>query len=228
MSFSKYKEQGDYHWRECDRNSPYYNPPLEAKYKIILKYVKKAKRILDIGCGDGYLTSLLAPLCGQVIGIDYDLTGIKIAFDKLKNVSTLLLIRADCYNLPFKNEYFDFVVLSDVIEHLKNPEVCLKEIKRILSSDGMFLLTTPKWRNDRWWDKEHVKEYRIEELVDLLSKYFTFVSLSFFWPLKWSRIYSSRLGWRLIKILSRHFFNPFLKEGKDSVLYGQILAICRN
>jgi hypothetical protein len=78
------------------------------------------------------------------------------------------------------------------------------------------------------WDKYHVQEFKAEELKKLLSSFFASVELTFFWPLKWSNWYSTKLGWRLIPIFSKYFFNPFLQESNEPDEFGQILAVCKN
>jgi SAM-dependent methyltransferase len=119
------------------------------------------------------------------------------------------------------------VLLADVIEHLPEPEACLREIARILTPGGALFLTTPKWRADRMWDTHHVKEYTPEDLRGLLEQYFSDVRLNFFWPMRWSKFYSTKVGWRLIRVFARYAYNPFLREGSKVGNFGQILALCR-
>ena len=227
IKFSKYDEMGAYHWLQCQKNSKIYNPPLEARYKTVVNNTLPSRKVLDIGCGDGYLMSLLSVFNQEVFGIDYENTAVQIAETKLKNYDNCKIFRASCYDLPFSDNYFDFVVLSDVFEHLNSPEDCLQEICRVLKSDGTLLLTTPKWRPDRMWDPVHFKEYKSDELKNILKKYFTELDIRYFWPVKWSSMYSTRVGWKLIKILARFIYNPFLATGNREDDYGQILALCR-
>ena len=63
--FDKYEKMGAYHWRECDRGSSVYNPPLVARYKMILDRIPNG-RVVDLGAGDGYLAGQLAARCAQV------------------------------------------------------------------------------------------------------------------------------------------------------------------
>ena len=132
------------------------------------------------------------------------------------------------YQLPYQSGCLDLVVSADVIEHLADPERYQMEAVRVLREGGTLLLTTPKWIPPRRWDSSHVKEYRPRELRDLLEKNFADVKLRFYWPLTWSHLYATRLGWRLIKLMSIHLYNPF--QGRISSQpdpYGQILAIYR-
>lgn len=225
--FDKYHTMGAYHWDECARSSPRYNPPLEAKYAVLLKNLKKTNRILDLGCGDGYLTSLLTCYSDQVFGLDFEFSGVKLSNNKLQTFPQCRMLQGDSDFLPFKSETFDFITLADVIEHLENPDACLKESARVLVPGGTLLLTTPQWRPDRKWDPRHCKEYNPQELSSSLRTYFSEVSLSFFWPKRWYDFYCTKAGFKLLRHFSRHFYNPFLKEGSNPHHFYQILAVCR-
>jgi 2-polyprenyl-3-methyl-5-hydroxy-6-metoxy-1,4-benzoquinol methylase len=211
--FNKYRLFGAYHWAECDRRSYNYNPLLEARCKVLAKRIRDANRILEVGCGDGYLMSLVSPHCDKLVGIDADPLGVKFAKEKLLSFLNCDVMQSNCYHLAFKNGTFDMVLLADVIEHLDRPKDCLKEIKRVLTNTGSLILTTPKWRPDRKWDSRHFKEYKPEELYDLLKPFFNNISTSFFWPLWWHKLYANWLGCHYVRNFSRYFYNPFLNEG---------------
>ena len=228
IRFTKYEEMGAYHWIQCDRNSSNYNPPLDARYQIILNNISSSNTVLDIGCGDGYLMSLLSNFNDNVYGIDYERTAIKIARNKLCNFHNCTVLQASCYETPFPDSYFDLIILSDVIEHLSFPTDCINEISRILKPAGTLLITTPKWRQDRMWDEVHFKEYTSLELENMLLPSFNNIKINYFWPLFWSNLYSTRIGWKLLKSLTRYFYNPFLRHGLNESKYGQILALCSN
>jgi 2-polyprenyl-3-methyl-5-hydroxy-6-metoxy-1,4-benzoquinol methylase len=228
IAFDKYDAMGAYHWVECERHSPRYNPPLEARYKVLLKRIKKANRILDVGCGDGYLMSLVSRLCESVVGIDSEPTATSLAAAKLQRFRNSRVVAGSCYELPFVGGSFDVVLLADVIEHLADPERCLQEISRVLTPNGALLITTPKWRPDRRWDWRHFKEYKPEELAVCLKRCFSRVTMSFFWPMTWYRMYSTRVGWRLIRIFARYLYNPFLQEGDAPESFGQIVSVCES
>jgi ubiquinone/menaquinone biosynthesis C-methylase UbiE len=227
LPFNKYDEMGAYHWIQCDRNSRMYNPPLEARYKVLLKRLGTAKRVLDVGCGDGYLMGLVSPHCELAVGIDSELSGIKLASARLRPFANCTVGQASCYNLPFTANCFDVILLADVFEHLEDPDLCIKELCRILTPNGTLLLTTPQWRPDRMWDRLHCKEYKPVEVRDCLERYFSDVSMKFCWPLTWSDWYSTRIGFQLIRIFSRYLYNPFLRESARPEKFGQIIAVCQ-
>jgi len=226
IRFTKYDEQGAYHWKECDRRSRRYNPALDARYEALVSRVRQASRVLDVGCGDGYLMAQVKPYAEEVVGIDFEFSGARLATNQLQGFGNCFVTQASCYCLPFPDHSFDVVLLADVIEHLEDPDCCLREIQRVLDPSGYLFLTTPKWRPDRKWDIRHVKEFKPNELAECLAEHFSSVQLTFFWPSIWSSIYRTKIGWRLVRKLAQYLYNPFLGEGQNPQKYGQILAVC--
>ena len=227
-AFDKYESRGAYHWKECDRRSRSFNPPLVARYQVVADRIKGAPHILEIGAGDGRLTASLARSGTSVIGIEIDDTAVRLASSALQHMDNCAIAQADCYQLPFPPKKFDVAVMADVIEHLDEPDSALEEATRVLKPDGVLIVTTPKWRPDRVWDVYHVREYTPSEIGGCLKKFFERVDISYFWPLFWSNMYSTRIGWRALRAYARYFPNPFLKVGSREESFGQILAVCCN
>jgi 2-polyprenyl-3-methyl-5-hydroxy-6-metoxy-1,4-benzoquinol methylase len=225
VGFSKYDVIGAYHWDECDRGTNRFNPPLKARYEAVARRLDRSKRILDVGCGDGYLMAL-ATSSGKVVhGIEAERSGARFAAQKLAGMPGCHVVQASCYALPYPDGYFDAVTLTDVIEHLEHPELCLREIRRVLSPEGLILVTTPLRRAGRPLGWNHVKEYVGSELVDSLSEHFSPVRVIYLWPRFWMRMYSTRIGWRAIRLWCRLFdVNPYLEEGPEEEKYDLILA----
>jgi SAM-dependent methyltransferase len=230
IQFDKYELNGAYHWQECDPRSRNYNPPLAARYEIVQKHlatVQNAKRVLDVGCGDAFLMAAIHERCETIVGIDPEPRAVELATKLLAGYKNCRVFQGDCYHIPFENASFDVVVLTDVIEHLAQPQEALMEIRRVLTPEGVLILTTPKYRPDRKWDQRHEKEYTVEELRELLSKVFTHVQMTFFWPTHWSNFYSTRVGWWICKYVARWGWNPFLQESVDQpYAFGQLMSVC--
>jgi 2-polyprenyl-3-methyl-5-hydroxy-6-metoxy-1,4-benzoquinol methylase len=232
-AFDKYDSYGAYHWAECDRryaNWKRYNPALDARYELTVRKIQELGArgsLLDVGCGDGCLMARVAPWIERVTGIDSEANAIRWAREKLREFPNCEPIHSACYDLPFPEGSFDVVTSADVIEHLKDPAHHLREICRVLKDGGALVLTTPKWRPDRKWDQRHEKEYREEELRSLLGEHFGGVEMNFFWPMKWSRFYATRSGWRLLKLVAIQLHNPFLQSSADEPeKFGQVMAVC--
>lgn len=97
-------------------------------------------KILDIGCGN--CRNLLPFKKLECYGIDFSLRMIENAkkFCKKSNMKVNLK-KADVVKLPFKDNFFDYVLSIAVLHHLKNPEIAVKEIYRVLKSKGQVYIT---------------------------------------------------------------------------------------
>jgi SAM-dependent methyltransferase len=99
----------------------------------------REKRILEIGCGDGKLLSLLMG-ANRVQGIDASETGVSKCLTK--GIPALCL-DAGSQPLPFPTDHFDFVVILETLEHLMNPYYALLEIRRVLKQDAKLICSVP-------------------------------------------------------------------------------------
>ena len=101
------------------------------------------KRILDVGCGYGEILEEIANhFDSQLYGVDFINVRIDEALEKLKG--KVVIKNSDIQEeIPFPDNYFDVVFSIETLEHLKEPEKCIKEIKRVLKNNGQFILTMP-------------------------------------------------------------------------------------
>jgi methionine biosynthesis protein MetW len=112
--------------------------------RAILNLVKecaKINRILDLGCGDDEFTQEI----GKNVGSE-ELYGIEISekFGQLAKNRGVKVILADLNKpLPIKAETFDLVIANQVIEHLHETDLFIKEIFRVLKWDGRAVISTP-------------------------------------------------------------------------------------
>jgi len=132
----------------------YLRPNHRIREKIIKNFLKREKGIIiDIGCSSGrYLRN--------------DIIGADISIEKLKKAKSKLLVNLDVEDyLCFRENYFDFVLFSEVLEHLRSPEKGLDNIFTILKPKGKLLLTTPhKLRKAVLYEEiELLREYGITE-----------------------------------------------------------------
>ena len=97
--------------------------------ELISSWVEKDSRVLDLGCGDGSLLKMLKEQKNIMgYGVDYDISQIKLSLDNKINVMQFDL--NDGLN-NFKNNTFDYVILAQSLQEIKNPETLLKEMLRI-------------------------------------------------------------------------------------------------
>lgn len=99
----------------------------------------KENRIIEIGCGAGNIIEKV-PM-GKLFGMDISSFILAKAKQKLKERANLF--QADAQNLPFKDETFMQVICSEVLEHVLDPHVVLKEMARILKNKGIAIISIP-------------------------------------------------------------------------------------
>lgn len=161
-------------------------------YRIILsvinKYLKKNEKILDIGCGAGTIDFYLANKGHNVTGIDISTKAIAKCIETVKNLElrNIKFKQIDFPNETIKDK-FDFIICSEVIEHLKDDNLALKKIFKLLNKSGIVILTTPseyaplhKLGLTKKFDKRvgHLRRYKMEELKNMLKKYGYLISES--------------------------------------------------
>jgi|GEM_PF-602834 len=105
----------------------------------------KGVRYLEIGCGEFFLGQAIAHRCECIIGIDVSEEALKIAQHMLdkKHIHNYLLIQGDILHMPIKNNCIDVIYGGGVIEHFKDTGTCLKELYRVLDSEGVSFNTVP-------------------------------------------------------------------------------------
>jgi 2-polyprenyl-3-methyl-5-hydroxy-6-metoxy-1,4-benzoquinol methylase len=156
--------------------------------KPIISYLKSksVSTVLDLGCGNGSFTNIIASHGYQVVGLDHSDTGINLARKqfplihfKQHNVQDLL---ASEHHLRY-----DAVVSNEVIEHLLLPRKLIRNAYDALKPGGLFILTTPfhgYWKNlvlavtnkfDEHWhplrDYGHIKFFSKSTILGLLSEF---------------------------------------------------------
>ena len=145
---------------------------LSFHYKLALNYLNNPVKLLDIACGLGYGTAMLADVCGEVVGADIDASVIALASNKYNALNNVKFLTADCESLPFDDNYFDAIVSFETIEHV-DVDRYLSEMHRVISEGGSFILSSPQNAIGHipvnpW----HIQEYSLEDLQKMVSKYF--------------------------------------------------------
>ena len=97
------------------------------------------KIVLDAGCGSGRWTKYIVNKAKHVELVDPS-EAIFVAAKLLKNFSNVSINHASIDQLPFKDEYFDFIMSLGVIHHIPNMELALKHLTSKLKKEGKILL----------------------------------------------------------------------------------------
>ncbi len=98
-------------------------------------------RCLDIGCSSGFITSALQPYFKQMVGLDFDPSGLSAIPDKNKLHSSF--IRGDAMLLPFPDNSFDAIICAQVYEHVPDDKILFSEMSRIISNGGIIFFSGP-------------------------------------------------------------------------------------
>lgn len=97
--------------------------------------------VLDVGCGDGSIGLHMRELTGaRVLGVDVSAPSVATAVDRGIEA---VVCEVGAEPLPFADGSIDLVYMSEVIEHLVDPDAALDDISRVLKDRGYLLLTTP-------------------------------------------------------------------------------------
>lgn len=145
--------------------------------RLLYPYVKAAEMIsgnlLELGCGAGRGMELVAAAVANYTGIDKNK---ELLASHRKDYPTFTFLEQ---NIPpfegLADNTFDFVVTFQVIEHIEDDHLFLKEIHRVLKPGGKAIITTPNIKMSLTRNPWHVREYTTDELKTLLGKYFSHV-----------------------------------------------------
>ncbi len=144
--------------------------------------------VLDIGCGEGrHSISLHVDKKVNAVGMDLSMEDMKIAKKRIKdfsipdsNKTSCVFGLGDINYLPFKDNVYDAVICSEVLEHLESLEKAVSEIVRVLKPGGILAVSVPRylpelicWKLSPEYSKTpggHVRIFKQRELKHLILK----------------------------------------------------------
>jgi SAM-dependent methyltransferase len=110
-------------------------------------------RILDCGSGYGFVLRILRDLTNaQIVGIEYEEERVCETREALGDDPRVSVMQGDAMNLPFDDASFDYVVCSEVLEHLPDDAAAAREIFRVLKPGGTAIITVPHTDYPFNWD----------------------------------------------------------------------------
>jgi ubiquinone/menaquinone biosynthesis C-methylase UbiE len=114
------------------------------RYAFARRHVA-GRRVLDVACGEGYGSALLAGVAGTVTGIDIDADAIAHARQSYAALANVSFAEGSAASLPLPDACVDAVVSFETIEHLPRADQprMLAEIARVLAADGVLVMSAP-------------------------------------------------------------------------------------
>lgn len=211
----------------------------------------KGKRVVDMACGEGYGSGVLARNAAHVTGVDANPEA--HAHAKAKYESETVTIVRDLIETYREPEPVDAVVFLQTIEHVQDPAGILRHFASMMKPDGVAYVSTPNLltlapegaeKSENPW---HVKEYRPEEFRELCLEVFSDVQLfgvRHSGKLKWHQYAIENLGWdeihkglrisklfydRFTPAISEHDFELFPGPTDDLLQKAlDFVAVCRS
>jgi 2-polyprenyl-3-methyl-5-hydroxy-6-metoxy-1,4-benzoquinol methylase len=216
-----------------------------AVYEWIAPCVR-GLRVLDMACGEGYGSALLAGAAALVVGVDAN----PEAYEHARLRYRAPNLRFERAPLESFGESADAIVFLQTIEHLRDPEDALAHLRSLVSESGVVFVSTPNVltlaprgapRSDNPW---HVREYRAHEFQQLCGSCFSSVEMYALLHARKLRLhdFALRLGWDALHArlgLTERFYDRFTPAiaSSDFVLRApgereldralDFLAVCR-
>lgn len=178
------KQSYTYSDSSAGHHHAYLLSPLFSLLKVKDLISTKVK-VLDIGCGNGSLSNVIARQGYDVTGVEESASGLTNA---KKSYSNCNFLQASVYNLPYSElgSKFDVVVSVEVVEHLLYPRELLKVAKQCLKPDGLPIISTPYHgylknlalslvgkmdsHYTALWDGGHIKFFSVNTFSQLLAE----------------------------------------------------------
>ncbi len=170
MSFDYHSVAGDYQYRAMHAGHPmqrfWHRGKLVMIDQLLRPHLDAGSRLLEIGCGAGNLL-LQATVGGSYpVALDLSMQALTFVRSRLEEAqsapeapSGFSCTQAIGESLPFRDNTFDCILLSEVIEHLEAPQISIREAVRVLCPGGRLLITTPNYRS--FWP---VMEWAVDRL----------------------------------------------------------------
>jgi GT2 family glycosyltransferase/SAM-dependent methyltransferase len=153
----------------------------KQRYMSVLKLVE-GKTILDIACGEGYGSFLMASAAGKVFGVDINPELVEHASQKYKR-DNIQYLQGSVSQIPLESNSVDIIISFETLEHVTE-DVQIQffgEVKRVLNTNGIFIVSTPNKKNytERYNNKNkfHLHELQKDDFETLLKSRFGHVCL---------------------------------------------------
>ena len=145
--------------------------------------ILRGETVLDVGCGNGFLSHFCAQRGARLLLADIDGDALLAAAERLKglNCESLELVQTNADPLPFPDASVDKVIASEVLEHVSNPDQFINELFRVAKPGATFLVSVPgalseTLQKDLAPDSDflppnHLRIFQVGELASLLRRH---------------------------------------------------------
>lgn len=117
-----------------------YRTRLLDRYRLLHDWLPTTGPVLDVGCGNGIYTQWLGKKAGKAVGVDHHHKNLAWAKSEFPECDFVL---SNGEVLPFADQSFGAVMITEVLEHTKDDRATLKEIARVTKPGGVLLISTP-------------------------------------------------------------------------------------
>jgi len=183
--------------------------------RIIKNFNRNFLKILDIGCSGGILMEELEK---NKIGIVFGIDNSKYAIQKCRKRGLKNVRLGDACKLPYKNDFFDIVIASDLLEHIESESKALEEWKRVLKIGGYLILGVPAFDflyGYHDYIQKHKRRYIKQNLENLIKGKLMVIKLSYwnfflFVPITFMKIFTRNRRINYDKIIIPKLINSLL------------------
>lgn len=97
-------------------------------------------RVLELGCGNGTYTKIIAPNSMQIIATDYSDEMVESTKSRLRNIQNVIIQKENCFSVSFEDNSFDTVFMANLLHIIPNPQKALSECYRVLKRGGNLII----------------------------------------------------------------------------------------
>lgn len=141
---------------------------------IVLNFLGnlRGKVVLDAGCGNGYLSRIMAKTAKKVASVDFTEKLIELAKTRNENINNLSFEVGNLEKLQYTKAYFDVILCNMVLINIENLEKVIKELSRILKINGLLVIsiTHPCFENPPYTST--IKDRQGNNTARLVKNYF--------------------------------------------------------
>jgi SAM-dependent methyltransferase len=127
----------------------------KRRVRTIFEWIEPTddKLIYDCACGRGFYLNMIRTVSHcKLFGLELDPDIVARAGRNVGHLPDVNIVRANIYDQPWPDDYFDGIILSEILEHVEDDVRGLSEVYRVLKPGGVVAITVPHANYPFWWD----------------------------------------------------------------------------